>query len=445
MKPLTLMPHQLAGIDWLEQTPRALLADDPGLGKTAQVLLAARPPILVVAPAMLAGTWEDEVAKWRPNADVTWTSYSRMCCRAGRKLLPEPRDDLRQHWGTIIFDEAQALKNRKAKQTQAALRLVRGADRVYLVTGTPIPNWSHELFCLLKIMHAHGDKRFTSYWRWIDTWFATWSPPYGAANHREIKGLHAGLTWEYFATENGLSDRMLRRLRDDVLKDLPPLTETTIRVAMGAEQRRVYNGLKEDYCAWVEEAGEEVLALSDGGKYVKLAKATTGLATLMDDPSLVRGSAKLDALQELLEEREGSPIVAFSHFRSTAVAAVKMGEALGRRVGLIMGGMQQDLRDANVRMFQACQLDMLVGTLGSLSEGVTLTAADTCIFIERSWRPTQIDQAMRRLHRIGQQRPVTVIHLVTEDSVDQRILALLAAKQGQALATLSAAALARLL
>ena len=445
MTSLTLMPHQVSGVAWLQKTPRALLADDPGLGKTAQVLLAAVPPVLVVAPAMLAGTWEDERIKWRPELEMTWVSYSSLCEREGRKLLPFAREQYRKPWGTIIFDEAQALKNRQAKQSKAGMALSALADRVYMVTGTPIPNWSYELFVLLRVLHAPGDQDFTSYWRWIDRWFATWTPPYGAPGHREITGLRPGVTWEEFARQNNLNTLMLRRLREEVLKDLPPLTETTIHVTMGSEQRKVYNDLKKDYCAWVEEAGEQVLALSDGGRYVKLAKATTGLSTLVDDPALVKGSAKLDALKELLEEREGSPVVIFTHFRTTAVACCRMGEALGRRVGVIMGGMPQDLRDANVRMFQRGELDLLVGTLGSLAEGVTLTAADTCVFVERSWRPTQIDQAMRRLHRIGQTRPVTVLHLVTQDSLDQRILALLAAKQGQALETLTAAAMAALL
>jgi SNF2 family DNA or RNA helicase len=110
-----------------------------------------------------------------------------------------------------------------------------------------------------------------------------------------------------------------------------------------------------------------------------------------------------------------------------------------------MGGIPQHERVDMVRAFQSGELDMLVGTLATLSEGVTLTKADTCILVEHAWRPSQNEQAMRRLHRLGQQRPVTVIHLVTENSLDQRILALLAAKQGQQVAALRAAEFASLL
>lgn len=434
------MPHQQTGIEWLRRTPRALLADDPGLGKTAQGLLAAEEPVLIVAPAMLHGTWADEIAKWRPDLDYTWVSYSSLCRREGRRVLPVPREQYDREWGTIIFDEAQALKNRRAKQTKAALAL--RARRMYLVTGTPVPNWAEELYMPLRLLHDRDDRRFTSYWRWLETWFATWKPPWGGT---QVLGLRGGRSWQEFAAENDLDRLMLRRLREDVLKDLPPLTETTVTVEMGTEQRAAYDGLVADYCAWVDETGEEVMAFSDGGRYVKLAKATTGLATLVDDPELEKGSCKLDALRELLEERDGSPVVVFTHFRSTALAAIRAGEAAGRRCGLIMGGIPQTTRDALIRQFQAEELDLLVGTLGSLSEGVTLTRADTCIFVERSWRPTQIEQAMRRLHRIGQNRPVTVIHLTTENSLDQRIAALLKAKNAQQLAVLTAAEFAGLL
>jgi SNF2 family DNA or RNA helicase len=452
------MPHQVTGVEWLKRTPRALLADEPGLGKTQQALMAAEPPVLVVAPAMLSGVWEDEVALWRPEwtrgEDWEWISYSSLCERvtavaeSGRKTskaLDRAKWQLRERgWKTIIYDEAHYLKGRRSKWTKAALGL--DAERMIMLTGTPIPNWSHELFILLRLLHGVKDPDYRSYWRFIETWFTWWTPPWGQeANHREIGGLKGGLTWDEFARGTGLDRLMLRRLRDDVLKDLPLLTEQTILVKMGSAQRKAYDELKKDYYTFVEEAGEEVAAFSDGGLYVKLAKATTGLPVLLLQPKLAKGSAKLDALKELLEEREGSPVVVFAHFRASAEACAIVGERLGRRTATIMGGMPQDERDKRVRAFQSGELDVLVGTLGALAEGVTLTKADTCIMVERGWRPHQLEQAMRRIHRIGQTRPVSIIYLVTEDSLDQRVIALMAAKTGQQIATLRAAEFASLL
>lgn len=443
----SLMDHQETGISWLRAVNRGLLADEPGLGKSCTMLRAAVPPVLIVSPAMLRGVWRNEVALWRPEweaNDWAWVSYSSLPARDGRKVLPVAREEYRRPWGTIIADECTALKNRKAKQTQALTGIAWNTPRLYLASGTPIMNWPVELFCLLRIIHEHGDRRYTSYWRFVDSFFRTWQPPYGAPGHREILGLRADMTWERFAHENDLDRLMRRMLRDEVL-DLPPLTETEIVVEMDAEQRRVYEGLRKEYCAWVAEAGKEVLAFSDGAQYIKLAQATTGIATMMGDPALQRGSAKLDALRELLEEREGSPVVVFAHFRATALACVRIGEELGRRVGLIMGGIDQDRRDAAVRDFQSGDLDLLVATIGSGSEGITLHKADTAIFVERSWVPSRNEQCRRRLHRIGQTRPVSVIHLVTEDSLDQRITALLRAKTAQQLAVMTAAEFAGML
>jgi SNF2 family DNA or RNA helicase len=408
---------------------------------------------------MLSGVWEHEVSVWRPEwteKDWHWTSYSSLCERvssvsaSGRKTskaLDRAKWELRNgSWETIIYDECHYLKNRKAKWTKAAMGL--SSERLIMLTGTPIPSWSYELYMLVRLLHGVKDPNYRSFWKWIDEWFTWWTPPWGAPGHREIGGLKDGLTWDDFARGTGLDKLMLRRLRDDVLKDLPPLTETTINVTMGTAQRKAYSELKKDYYTFVEQAeseGLDVSAFSDGGLYIKLAKCTTGLPTLVDDPTMTKGSAKMDALRELLVEREGSPVVVFSHFRSTAQACVALGETLGRRVGLIMGGIDQDTRSATVRAFQSDQLDMLVGTLGSLSEGVTLTRADTAIMVETGWRPSQMEQAMRRCHRIGQTRPVTVIHLVTEDSLDQKIIALLNAKQGQQIATLRAAEFAAML
>jgi len=458
--PLSLMPHQAAGVAWLRRTPRALLADDPGLGKTAVVLKAARPPVLVVIPAMLQGTWLHEIALWRPewvaeraadgrvtalSDDIRLVSYSSLCERQGHRVFPRARQQYQDAWATLIFDEAHYLKNRKAKWTQAALPLCESAARVFLVTGTPIPNWAHELFVPLRILHGVDDYAYRSFWRWVEKWFALWVPSYGPAGHREIGGLKAGVSWHEFAAGNELGTLMLRRRREDVLKNLPPLTEQVIENEMTAAQRDAYDELKAEYFTFVAENGAEVAALNDGGLHVKLAQATTGLGTLTHDDALLEGSGKLDALRELLVEREGAPVVVFCHFRATARLAARLGNALGRRVGLVMGGMPQRARDEAVAAFQAGRLDLLVGSLETLGEGVTLTRSATCIFVERSWRPSKNEQAKRRLHRIGQTSPVSIIYLITADSLDERMTALLAAKEREQVATLTAAQFARLL
>jgi SNF2 family DNA or RNA helicase len=213
---------------------------------------------------------------------------------------------------------------------------------------------------------------------------------------------------------------------------------------MVKEQREAYDGLKMDYYAFIEASGEEIAAFSDGGLHIKLCQATTGIPTLTGDPEAF-GSCKLEALRELLIEREGAPVVAFCHFRATAQAVQALGRSLGRRVAVVDGSVEQAQRDLYVDDFQAGRIDLLVGTLATLAEGVTLTRSSTCIFVERSWRPSKNEQAMRRLHRIGQDAPVTVISIITTDSVDQGMTRRLMAKEAQAEGVLSAAEFARML
>ena len=413
-------PFQRAGTDWLRHHPRALLADEPGLGKTNQALLAAEGRTLIVAPARLSGVWEDEIAKWNPDIDPVWVSYSSLCEKRrtndGRlRTLSIPRPAYKEKWDTVILDEAHNVKNRKAFWTIAIEKVTLQSDRMVMLTGTPIPNWSYELFIPLKLMHP-GDRRFTSYWRWVETWFVSWEPMWGG---RMIRGLKKGITWDQFHAGNDLDKMMLRRLRDDVLADLPPLTEQTIEVGMVPAQRRAYEQLKKEYHAWVEEAQTEISVWNDGGRAVKLAKLTTGLDAELPG---MRASGKLDAVDELLEEREGSPVVLFCYYRNTATALAARARKQGRKVAVIMGGVPQAERNEIARKFQRGGIDVLVGTLDTISEGITLTRSATCILVEHSWRPSTNEQAMYRLLRIGQTLPVTVIHLITKNSLDQRMM-----------------------
>ena len=443
---MNLRPFQKTGIDFLVDRKRAILGDDPGLGKTAQLLHAAQGRTLIVAPAMLQQVWRDEIIKWDIDCnahEIYITSYSSLCRRAPNakghmtRVLPVPRLEFNDHWDTVICDEAHNLKSRGAKWTMAMKRIAKNCDRLYLATGTPVPNWAHEIYMLLLLLHP-DDRRFTNYRKWLLYWFDTWAPPWGGL---KIMGLKKGKTWERFATWNGLDVDFLRRTREEVLPDLPPLTEQILQVEMTPAQRTFYNKLKKDYIAQTE-SGATISTWSDGGLHTKLAQATTGVEVL--DPTAPPG-CKLLALRDLLDDRKHVPLVVFTAYRETARQVASMAMAEGRAVVQVHGGMTLPDRMNEIEQFKTGQADLLVGTLGTISEGLTLTQADTCIFVERSWRPSTNEQAMRRLHRIGQTRPVTVIHLETKDSIDAGMTKVLAKKDDQAIEMLTAAEFSRLL
>lgn len=440
---MNLKPFQKTGIDFLNTQGRAILGDDPGLGKTAQLLHAAQGRTLVICPAMLQQVWWDEIAKWDIDLDITITSYSSLCRRAPdarghlTRVLPVPRLEFNDAWDTVICDEAHYLKARSTKWTQALKRIAMNCDRLYLATGTPVPNWAHEIYMLLLLLHP-TDRRFTNYRRWLLYWFDTWNPPWGGTKIAGLKGRHS---WEKFARDNSLNTDFLRRTREEVLPDLPALTEQTLQVEMTPKQRKFYNDLKKNYIAQTD-AGVSVSSWTDGGLHTKLAQACTGVEIL--DPTAPPGG-KLLALSDLLSDRKHLPIVVFTVFRETARQVTSMAIQLGRAVSQVHGGMTLPDRQGEINNFKTGVADMLVGTLGTISEGLTLTQADTCIFVERSWRPSTNEQAMRRLHRIGQTRPVTVIYLETANSIDAGMTKLLAKKDDQVIQMLSAAEFARML
>jgi SNF2 family DNA or RNA helicase len=424
-----LWQHQREGVAWLQDHPRAILIDEPGLGKSAQLALAAIEPVLVVAPAMVldSGTWDDELAKFWPGCDATQVAYSSLTQRektanGGSRPTGRLKPEYDRRWGTVIADEAHYLKGRKTTWTQAFKHLRAG--RLYQATGTPLPNWAHEAFVPLQLAYpekAGPGGEFGAYWRWAREWFdvapTRWSP-------MAVGDLRADRTWEEFQRENW-GDRILGRLRDDVL-DLPPLTVTPFRVKMGATQKRVYNQLRRDFIAWLD-SGTEVVAWNNAAQLIKLLKAGTGLEVLEEGAG---HSAKLDAVADILRDRP-RPTLVVAHFRDTVAACARIAESVGAEARILDGGTTKARRRDNVRAFQSGALPVLVATIDTVSEGMTLVSADQIIRVERSYRPSRNEQVIRRIHRIGQTRPCQVIDLVTEGTMDDRVLRILKAKTDQ--------------
>lgn len=431
------MQHQLDGIDWLRQRDRALLADEPGLGKTVQLLHAAKEPVLAIAPAMVldSGTWDDEVARWAPDLDITQAPYSNLTVRNknGRIFrdhngfpIVELKPELKRRWGTVICDESHYLKGRKTGWTAAVEQLSKSCcSELKQATGTPIPNWAHEAFTTLRMLYpeeAKPGRTYGSYWRWVNEWFEV-EESYYNPQAKEIGSLKSDLTWEEFRSANW-RDKLLLRLRADCL-DLPPLTRQRFVVDMTTEQARVYKQLKKDFVAWLD-SGIEVEAWSSSALMVKLCKVATGLELL--DPT-AKPSGKLLALKELLTDRP-RPTLVVAHFQDSVDACARVAEKAGHDVGIVRGGIARSTIKKSIRDFQQGNLSVLCASIEMIAEGMTLHqgGADQTIFVERSWRPSRNEQVLRRLHRMGLVIPVSAIDLVTRGSYDIKVLAAIEAK-----------------
>lgn len=434
-----MFDYQETGIQFMRSRPRVLNADEPGLGKTRQSLMSAEGRTLVIAPAVLRDmrVWEDERDKWRPELDLVVAAYHDVVEREGRKFTGRINPKLRQQWDTIIFDEAHNLKNRKAQWTDVSQRLAAEASRTFLLTGTPIPNWAHELFtllCMLRPDEARRGKYLGSYWRWAQKWFKSEPTRYSKWNiSTELQGctpVCATLPvtetcehWQAFHREE-LGDRFIRRLRDDVLTELPPLLggDDLLMVPMVPAQQRAYDDLKRDMLA-VLDSGEAIAAWSSAGQITRLRQLSTALETV----SSSFASGKLDAMEELLQGRS-RPALVVGHFQLTLDAIERRLDGMGLRWAEVSGRIPDPRKRVRAKDdFQAGRIDVLVGQVDTVAEGLTLTAGDLLIMVEHSWRPSKNIQVMRRLHRPGQERPVMVRRLVSP-GIDAEMQELLKAK-----------------
>ncbi len=426
----SLRPYQQLGLAWLHALHDAglggLLADDMGLGKTVQVLafldalpLSPAAPALVVAPRSVVDNWVDEAARFAPRlrvarhlgadrpddaaalapATVVITSYQTLV-----RDLPLFRTIA---WTTVIFDEAQALKNPDTQLRGAAVALA--ARSRFAVTGTPIENHLGELWAQLDLAVPGLLGRRAGF---------------DAAVRKPI---------EKFAAAPVLADLrsrirpfLLRRTKPEVAIELPPRTEIIERVDLDVGQRDLYESLRTTTDAEVRRA----LALADApGVSMAILDALLKLRQCCCDPRLLplpaartaTGSAKLDHLLARLAELvdAGRTTLVFSQFTSMLALI----EAACRAAGLAtltFTGATRD-RAGVVRQFQAGAAPILLVSLKAGGVGLNLTRADTVIHYDPWWNPAAEAQAADRAHRIGQRRPVHVYKLVARGTVEDAI------------------------
>lgn len=424
--------HQIGGAAFLEGN-RAILGDALGTGKTRTAIMAAQGRTLVVAPPSLLYVWEDEIARFRPDLDADITSYHMLGRRTKRYKRDDwaPIDEARRLTGkksefdTIIADEAHNLKGRKTGWTTAFEMLAKRCDQLSLLTGTPIPNWGHELYMSIRLIFPN-DKRFTSYWRWVQQWFVLHQNRF-SGEMSEIGDLLPHRTWDDYAAQ--LDGRYLRR---ESPIELPPIVHETIEVDMTPQQRSIYNRFKKELMA--ELGDDTIIAWNKGSAYTKLLILSTGLECAFPDQDLKgSGSGKLNALADVMNARGDDPTVLFCHFRSSAAMVA---DRIGARA--VHGGVPKAERDAIIRDWQRGRFPHLVATYGVGAEGHTWVRANCIVRVEATARPTHMDQAIGRIHRAGQKRHCTVIDLVCRATNDVRLRALLATKTDQQMKVMTA-------
>ena len=417
-----LRPYQREGFEWLARLAScglgACLADDMGLGKTVQLIAlllerAAGGPSLVVAPASVCGNWCAELARFAPvlravragestalpkslgPGDIVVASYGLLVSRESQYTDRE--------WNVAVLDEAQAVKNADAKRAQAVKRL-RAACR-FVATGTPVENRLSDLWSLFDFLNP-------GLLGTIESFRHNLLDPSG----RPLPALKALVR-----------PLILRRLKGEVLRDLPEKTEITLDVELGEAERTAYETLREEAIAELQSGGQ---GRTDGQRRIQILAALTRLRRFCCAPGLVLPGfgtgAKLEALEELLDDlrANGHRALVFSQFVDVLALVRPILERRGWGFEYLDGSTPQAERTRRVEAFQKGNAPFFLISLKAGGTGLNLTAANYVVLLDPWWNPAVEDQAADRAHRIGQRNPVTVYRLVTRGTIEEKVVAL---------------------
>ena len=423
-----LRDYQREGLGWMEFLRDfgfgGCLADDMGVGKTAQVLALiesrreSRPgPSLVVAPKSLMFNWREEAARFTPQVRVLiHTGMSRDAAEIGNydlvlttygTMLRDAPQLAGILFDYVVLDEAQAVKNASTASAKA-VRLLRGNHRLAL-SGTPVENHLGELWSLFEFLNPGmlGEAKVLKM-----------AGGLGRNPSPEARSLLA----------HALRPFILRRTKQQVARELPPKTEQTIFCELDGPQRRHYDELRVHYreslLSRVETQGLAKTKMHVLEALLRLRQAACHPG-LIDPRRSEDPSAKLDTLLDQLEElrEEGHKALVFSQFTSLLAILRKRLDESGVRYEYLDGSTRD--RQTHVETFQNdpdCSLFLISLKAGGL--GLNLTAAEYVFLLDPWWNPAVEAQAVDRAHRIGQTRPVFAYRLIARDTVEEKVLEL---------------------
>jgi SNF2 family DNA or RNA helicase len=478
-----LFPHQRAGVKFLATAKRALLADEPGLGKTAQAIRALKKiqddggepfPALIVCPNTLKKNWKREFEKWWPGVNVqvikgtatqrrkqfeeeadiyviNWESlrsHSRLApygaialarCSACGGLddrVTETRCEVHLRelnaidFKAVIADEMHRSKDPKSKQSRALWAATGNADIRFALTGTPIAN---NVLDMWAILHWISPEEWPNKTKWIDRMVNTMLNAFGGMM---VLGVKPHMEQEFHATIN---PRMRRMLKQRVLPWLPEMMFERRDVEMPAKQAKAYKDMRDNMIAELEGGGGAVVAPSVLTQTTRLHQFASSFAEITVDETtgeekvvLAEPSCKVDALMDDIKSGDFGD-------DSVAVAAVsrQLIELLSARMtkegiahGLITGAQDEDERQKSIDDFQSGKTKWILFTVQAGGVGVTLTTGRRLVMLQRPWSLVDHKQALDRIHRIGSEihDSVIIMDYVTEGTIEERVLQVLETK-----------------
>jgi SNF2 family DNA or RNA helicase len=475
----SLFPYQAVGAAFAAVTNRCMILDEQGTGKTAQMISALRLlhrvkehafPVAVVCPATVKTHWEREFHQWYPGltvqvvkgsaeqrrkqlktpAHVYILGYSVLSkhtklsgygnlalkrCAACGGYDPKITDKnceahLRElndiPFKTVIADEAHRLLNPKSSQTRAVWTISDKATNRFALTGTPVQDNLADYWALLRLV---APEEFPHKQPFIDRYAVTSYNPWGAM---EISGVNPLRADELQQVTQPYTRRMLK---DIVLSHLPPLMPPEHRtVEMTGAQGKAYRDMKKTMMA--ELSGKTLVTTTPLVKATRLMQLASSYLEVIDpvgpvDPTAdatpdVKLSMPSNKITALMDDIAGGDYdgtagrIVFAQSRPLLEMLSKEMTKKGIDHGMVVGGLSDDVRQEAIDNFQNGTTKWILVSLAAGGAGLTLTAADTMIYLQRSWSSTQQTQSLARAHRIGSEihNSIRQVHYLSEGSVE---------------------------
>ncbi len=398
---MNLLPHQIEARDFLLTKRRAILADQPRVGKTLPTAAAALQhlPAIIVCPAIAKTVWEaafqrlgcDDVRVINGRQDASSVGWHKVII-VNYDLLPNLILGKAQ---TLVLDECHRIKNPKAARTKAASLLMKMTPRVYALSGTPLPNRPIELWPILHGLGIYRGGWFDFAARYAKMWQAPWGLDVsGASNIPELKAL--------------MRPHVLRRKKEDVFKDYKDPQVSLITFDLPTDKR--------------EQAFDADALVANPNALM----AFEGLAEVMREAGMRKVTMAAEFIDDLLQA--GEPVVVFAHHKD--VVAQLVDALFVHKPAVVVGDTPRAQRDKAIDAFQTGKTKCIIGNIAAMSEGVDLSAADTIVFVECTWSTSALEQASSRVENINKSGIPPVIYILTiRASLDHNVLSKVLAKQ----------------
>lgn len=424
--------YQQTAIDWVLDHPRCALLLDMGLGKTVCTLSAIDEliyerlevrKVLVIAPLRVAASvWAQEAEKWDRTRGLT---VSRVLGTAvqRRKALRRPADIYvinRENvcwlmkvqdfdFDMVVIDELSSFKSPSARRFRALRRVIKNARRVVGLTGTPAPNGLMDLWAEMFLID-NGERLGRTLTGFRAMYFRPgWSNGPVVYSYTPLEGSEE-------AIKAKIADVCISMKKEDYL-DMPDRVFQNVEVELSREAKAQYAALERDFLLEID--GDEITALNAGAVNIKLQQVANGQIYKEDGKYVTLHDAKLDALEQLIEEANGSPVLVFTAFRSDV-------ERIRSRLGKVV----HELRtERDIAAWNAGGYPVVVAHPASVGHGLNLQqGGHIIIWYGLTWSLELYQQANDRLYRQGQKDTVSVYHLVANGTVDEACLAALEKK-----------------